>query len=127
MLNYTITFCIPFFELSVLWFVYYLLLVFLKGTRAIQVLRGFVILVVVFFLAQRFELYTLDWILSRLLAVSVIAFLIIFQPELRRGLASIGQKPMFNILPAEAELVEELTNAVLTLSKKKIGALVAIE
>jgi len=117
----------PFVEILVLWFIYYTLLVFLKGTRAIQVLRGLIILVIAFFLAQYFGLYTLDWILSRLLTISVIAFLILFQPELRRGLANIGQKQIFNILPGEARIIDELTDAALVLSKRKIGALIAIE
>lgn len=117
----------PFIEILVLWFVYYTLLIFLKGTRAIQVLRGLVILVVAFFLAQYLGLYTLDWILSRLLAISVIAFLILFQPELRRGLASLGTRRILNILPSEAKIIEELTDAVLLLSGRKIGALIAIE
>lgn len=116
-----------FIEILVLWFVFYTLLVFLKGTRAIQVLRGLIILVLAFFLAQYFKFYTLDWILSRLLAISVIAFLILFQPELRRGLASLGRKRIFNILPTEAKVIEELTEAALLMSKRKIGALIAIE
>jgi len=116
-----------FIEIFVLWFVYYTLLVFLKGTRAIQVLRGLIILIFVFFLAQYFGFYTLDWILSRLLTISVIAFLILFQPELRRGLASLGQRRLFNILPTEAKVIEELTEAALMLSRRKIGALIAIE
>jgi len=116
-----------FIEILVLWFVFYTLLVFLKGTRAIQVLRGLIILVLIFFLAQYFGFYTLDWILSRLLAISVIAFLILFQPELRRGLASLGQKRIFSMLPTEAKVIEELTEAALLMSRRKIGALIAIE
>ena len=114
-------------EILLLWFVYYTLLAFLKGTRAIQVLRGLVVLVLAFFLAQYLGFYTLDWILSRLLAISVIAFLILFQPELRRGLASLGQRRVFNFLPAELKVIEELTNAALILSRRKTGALIAIE
>ncbi|OIO78683.1 MAG: TIGR00159 family protein [Candidatus Omnitrophica bacterium CG12_big_fil_rev_8_21_14_0_65_43_15] len=117
----------PFVEIFVLWFVYYTLLVFLKGTRAIQVLRGLVVLVFAFFLAQYFEFYTLNWILSRLLAISVIAFLILFQPELRRGFASLGQRHIFNILPTEEKVIEELSVAAVIMSRKKVGALIAIE
>jgi len=116
-----------FIEISILWFIYYTLFLFLKGTRAIQVLRGLIALVFVFFLAQYFGFYTLDWILSRLLAISVLAFLILFQPELRRGLASIGQRRIFSILPAEAKVIEELTETALMLSRRKVGALIAIE
>lgn len=116
-----------FIEISVLWFVFYSLLIFLKGTRAIQVLRGLVILVLAFFLAQYFGFYTLDWILTRLLAISVIAFLILFQPELRRGLARLGQRRIFSILRTEAKVIEELAEAASIMSKRKVGALIAIE
>lgn len=127
MVDYILGFWKPLIEILVLWFIYYTLLVFLKGTRAIQVLRGIVILVVMFFLAQHFGFYTLDWILTRLLAISVVAFLILFQPELRRGLASLGQGRIFYISPAEAKIIEELSETALILSKRKIGALIAIE
>lgn len=116
-----------FVEIFVLWFVFYTLLLFLKGTKAIQVLRGLILLVFIFFFAQYFKFYTLDWILSRLLAISVIAFLILFQPELRRGLASLGQRRIFNIMPTEARIIEEITEACLIMSKRRIGALIAIE
>lgn len=116
-----------FIEIAALWFIFYTLLLFLKGTRAIQVLRGLIILIFVFFLAQYFGFYTLNWILSRLLTISVLAFLILFQPELRRGLASLGQRRVFNILPTEARVIEELVEASVMLSRKKIGALIAIE
>ncbi len=124
---YLFTYWKPFIEILALWFIYYKLLAFLKGTRAIQVLRGLVILVLAFFLAQYFELYTLDWILTRLLAISVISFLILFQPELRRGLANLGQKRLFNITSGEAKIIDELSEAALILAKRKIGALIAIE
>lgn len=127
MAEYLYSFWKPFVEIIILWIVYYMLLAFLKGTRAIQVLRGLVVLIVAFFLAQRLGFYALDWILSRLLAISVVAFLILFQPELRRGLASIGEGRFFNILPGEAKVIDELTDAALTLSKRRIGALIAIE
>jgi diadenylate cyclase len=127
MIEYAYNFWKMFIEIFLLWFAYYTLLVFLKGTRAIQVLRGLIILVIAFFLAQYFKFYALDWILSRLLAISVIAFLILFQPELRRGLASMGQSHFFNILPGEIKIIEELTQAALDLSKRRIGALIAIE
>ena len=116
-----------FIEISILWFVFYSLLIFLKGTRAIQVLRGLVILVLAFFLAQYFGFYALDWILTRLLAISVIAFLILFQPELRRGLARLGQRRIFSILRTEAKVIEELAEAASIMSKRKVGALIAIE
>ena len=111
-------------ELAILWFVYYMLLLFIKGTRAVQVLKGIVIIVIIFLITKELQLETINWILGRLFTISVIAFLIIFQPELRRGLARIGQFGMFS---RQQETLDEIVKAALIMSKKKIGALIALE
>ena len=111
-------------ELAILWFVYYMLLLFIKGTRALQVLKGILVVVIIFLVTKELQLETINWILTKLFTISVIAFLIIFQPELRRGLARIGQFGMFS---RQQETLDEIVKAALILSKKKIGALIAIE
>ncbi len=111
-------------EIIILWFFYYMLLVFIQGTRAVQVLKGLVVLVIIFIITQELKLETINWILTKIFTISVIAFLIIFQPELRRGLARIGQFGMFY---REKQMLDEIAKAALMLSKKKVGALVAIE
>ena len=111
-------------EIALLWFVFYMLLLFIKGTRAVQVLKGIIIIVFVFLITKELQLQTINWILSRLFTISIVAFLIIFQPELRRGLARIGQ---FGIFSGQQETLDEITKAVTILSKKKVGALIAIE
>lgn len=111
-------------EILVLWFFYYFLLVFMKGTRAIQVVKGLIILVIIFVITQELQLHIINWILTKIFTISVIAFVIIFQPELRRGLARIGQFGMFY---KEKETLYEISKAAIQLSKKKIGGLIAIE
>jgi len=112
------------FEVLILWFFYYMLLVFIQGTRAVQVLKGLIILIIIFTITQAVRLEIMNWILTKIFTISVIAFLIIFQPELRRGLARIGQFGMFY---REKETLDEIAKAAIMLSKKKIGALIAIE
>ena len=111
-------------ELIILWFVFYMLLLFIKGTRAVQVLKGIIIIVIIFLISKELRLETINQILAKLFTISVIAFVIIFQPELRRGLARIGQ---FGIFPGQQQALDEIVKACLILSKKKIGALIAIE
>lgn len=111
-------------EIAILWFVFYMLLLFIKGTRALQVLKGIVILVIIFLITKEFHLETINWLLTKLFTISVIAFLIIFQPELRRGLARIGQFGMFS---GQQQTFDEIVKSALILSKKKIGAIIAIE
>lgn len=111
-------------EIAILWFVFYMLLLFVKGTRAVQVLKGIIIIVLVFLVTKELRLETINWILSKLFTISIIAFVIIFQPELRRGLARIGQFGMFS---GQQQTLDEIVKSALILSKKKIGALIAIE
>jgi len=110
-------------EVLILWGVYYLIYLLLKETAAEQVLKGIVIITVVVILTRGFNLVIINWLLTRFLAISVIAFLIILQPEIRRVLANLGR---FGIFSAEKETIGEIAKAAKVLSKKKIGALIAI-
>lgn len=114
-------------EIAILWFVIYRLLVFAKNTRAFPVLKGLVILIFIFFLTELLGLKTIYWLMTRLFAISVIAFVIIFQPELRRLLARIGQERLFMIPLREEQVVSEITDAIFELARKRIGALIALE
>lgn len=115
-------------EILILWYAVYMLLVFIKGTRTVQVLKGLFILTVVFLLSQVLNLEVIKWIFLRVFGIAIIAFLIIFQPELRRGLARLGQNPFFNVFSKEhRKVIEEIVKAASALSRKKIGALIALE
>lgn len=120
----------PIIEIAILWFVIYHILFFFEGTRAIQLLRGIIILLAVFFLSQKFGLEVLDWLMTKLFTISVIAILFIFQPEIRQGLARLGQRHIFGTALGEEELdyiLKEISKAAEGLFKDKIGALIAIE
>lgn len=120
----------PFVEIAILWFVIYQILVFFEGTRAIQVVRGIIILVVAFFVFQLLGLHVLDWLLTKLFGISIIAILIIFSPEIRKGLERLGQRHLFAPALKESELEDILitvTKAAENLCREKIGALITIE
>lgn len=120
----------PAFEILILWLVFYRILVFFEGTRSFQVLKGITYLIIAFLLSQILGFDTLNWLLTKLFAISIIALMIIFQQELRHGLARLGQQHLFNVALEEAEVVallDEITNAVYKLSKNKIGCILAIE
>ncbi len=114
-------------EISFIWVLIYFMIRFLQGTRAVQVLTGLVILVIVFNVAKILELSTINWVLTKLFAVGVLAFLILFQPELRRGLARIGQNTIFNPFLKKGGTVDEVVEACQRMSKIRRGALIAIE
>lgn len=120
----------PLVEIFILWFVIYHIMLFFEGTRAIQVLRGIIILLLAFFLFQKLNFTILDWLLTKLFGISVIAILIIFHPEIRQGLARLGQRHLFSTTLREEELeriLREIGKAAENIAKNKIGALFAIE
>ena len=131
-LDYLATIWKPFIEILILWYLFYLILLFIKGTRAFQVLKGLVIIFVItavaaFFVTQKLELYALTWIIERFFAIMIVALIILFQPELRQGLARIGQRGMFSLAVLEQHIIQEIVNAASLLSKKRIGAIIAIQ
>jgi len=116
----------PTIEVLILWFVFYRILVFFEGTRAFQVLKGITILLIAFLFSQILGFNTLNWLLTKFFAISIIALLIIFQQELRHGLARLGQQHLFNIALEESEIIaiiDELSSAAYKMSRQKIGLL----
>jgi len=114
-------------EVSILWFAFYVVLNFARGTRGVYVFKGIIFIALFFIITQQLGLDTINWIFTKLFAISVVAFLIIFQPELRRGLARIGQKGWSGVFFKESEVIKEIVRAALSLSKRKIGAIIAVE
>ena len=107
-------------------FVYYLI-VFIKGTRAVQVLKGVFLLLLLFFVSQHLGLAVLNWLLTMFTPIAITALIIIFQPELRRGLARLGRSPFFLSLSSDKQIPDIVTEAVMFLSQRKIGAIIAFE
>jgi len=116
-------------DIAVVAFLFYKLFMLVKGTRASQMFAGLIVLVVASLAAQWFQLNALNWIISSLKTVWVIAFVIIFQPELRKGLALIGQNRLFGtfIRVQEFGVLGEILKAVEKMSEERKGALIVIE
>lgn len=120
----------PASEILILWVIFYHVLVFFEGTRAFQVFRGISYLLILFLGAQILGLDILSWLLTKFFAISIIALLIIFQPELRQGLARLGQQHLFSIALAESEIIaiiEEIATVAYKLARQKVGCLIAVE
>ncbi|MFA6142701.1 MAG: diadenylate cyclase CdaA [Candidatus Omnitrophota bacterium] len=111
-------------ELALLWYVIYMMLLFAKGTRSEQLLKGLLLIGIIYVLTQQLQLTAINWVLARMLPISVIALIIIFQPELRRALAQLGQ---FGLHQENIEVIDEISRAAIALSRKKTGALIVIE
>ena len=117
-------------EILILWVVVYRIFLFLKGTKAVYLLRGIVILVISLLAFQMLGLPILTRLLTYLFAFFLILVVIIFQPELREGLIHLGKRHIFYIEPKREEIektLREIVSAVGALSRKKQGALIAIK
>ncbi len=119
-------------DILIVAFLFYKLLGFIRETRAEQLAKGILILIIVAVIANLLNLYTLQWILSNLVNVGLIAIVIIFQPELRRLLENLGRNKLINNFSGidleEAEqITEEIKKALLRMSRTRTGALIVIE
>ena len=120
-------------DVLVISFVVYKIFDFLKQTRAEQLLKGIAILLVLTKISEWLQLYTVNWILSNTMTVGTIAILVVFQPELRRGLEYLGRTSIFTGNLAEIQeneakhTVKSILDAVASLSRQKIGAILVIE
>ncbi len=120
----------PLLEILILWIVYYRIFVFFEGTRSFQVLTGIIYIIGAFLISQLLGFDTLNWLLTKLFGISILAILIIFQQELRQGLARLGQQHLFNVVLEENEIVaviEEITAAVFKMAQNGVGCIIALE
>lgn len=115
-------------EILVLAVVFYYLIRFFRGTRGAAVLSGLVFLLILLMLFTHFlSLNTLSWLLQRFSVYLALAFVVIFQPEIRRALAELGKQSVFSPGATQKEVVDDIVKAVESLADQKIGALIAIE
>lgn len=107
----------------------YRLLLLVKGTRAAQMLVGLGILLLASLASRYLELFTIDWLVQSFWAQIVIAIIVLFQPEIRRALAQMGETQFLSNLTAAEELKshEEIVRGAVSLANKKIGALIVLE
>jgi diadenylate cyclase len=107
----------------------YRLFSLMRGTRAVHMFFGLIVLFVLSVVAQWVHLIAVNWLISSLRTVWVIAFVIIFQPELRRALALLGQNRLLSrfVRMRESGVIPEIVKSVQELSEKKIGALIVLE
>jgi diadenylate cyclase len=114
--------------LLVSYLLYRVLLVY-TGTRAFQVLIGFVLLVSIYVASQALQLRLIPYLLSQVFTYGAFALIVIFQPELRAGLARLGRTRFFQAFSRmeQQEVMDEIAEAADRLAKAKIGGIIAIE
>ena len=125
-------------EIVIIAFLIYEIMVWIKNTRAWNLLKGILVILAFTFIAWVLKLYTILWILEKIALVATTALVIIFQPELRKALEQLGSKNLLtDLLPFEGgrpsddafteKTINELVRASVELGKAKTGALMVIE
>ncbi len=122
-----------FVDIAIIAFFLYKLIILTKETRAFQLLKGSAFLFVAAIISETLQLQTLSWVLNSVLASGIVVLAVLFQPELRRALEHIGRGKIFNngllqnFKPEENEIVSEMQLAIMSLAKRRVGALIVIE
>ncbi len=118
-----------FLDIIVVAFIIYWVLLFVRGTRAVQMLIGLLILMGMFVLSRRLGMVTFQWLVGNFLGGLIIILVVIFQSEIRRGLAKVGQVPFFGRAPVvpKPDFLDELVKCVMRLADARIGAILMIE
>lgn len=100
----------------------------IRGTRAVQMLIGLLMVAVLFSASQYFELYTLSWILNNFLSSILLVIVILFQNDIRRALTRVGRGTLFGgDRQRRNEMIDEVARTAVLLATKRVGAIIALE
>lgn len=120
-------------EIFIIYLFLFLVFRLVHGTRGAGVLRGLVFLLVtafvgLLFVVKHFQLYAIEWLMTGFLPIFIVPIVVILQPEFRRALVRLGANPFLRIfLRGESTVTDELIRGVMLLSRRRIGALIAVE
>ncbi|MGB7060767.1 MAG: diadenylate cyclase CdaA [Candidatus Zixiibacteriota bacterium] len=116
-------------DVALVAYLFYRVLILMKGTRSAQIVLGVFLLFFISFLAFWFRLEGLKWLITNIATVGILVLVIVFQPELRNGLAQIGHSKLFRVFfrYEKSKTLDELVRAAVRLSQMRYGGLVVIE
>lgn len=127
---------VDFIEILIISFLFYHVLIWIKNTRAWNLLKGLALVLLLVLVAAIFRMNTILWLAQNAFSVGIIALVIIFQPELRKALENLGQKNLFGKLFSVGRTeemrfsdhtIDELVKACYAMGRVKTGALIVIE
>ncbi|MCX8722327.1 MULTISPECIES: diadenylate cyclase CdaA [Lactobacillus] len=119
-------------DVLIIWFLVYHLVILIRGTKAVQLAKGIVLIFIVRIIAGVLQLHTTTWLIDQIVSWSVVGIIVIFQPEIRRGLEHLGRLPIFggreeSERDESIRFINELDKAIQYMSKRRIGALITIQ
>lgn len=115
-------------DIALMSFILYRTLLIIRGTRAIQSLAGLLVLMVVYVIADWLPLMSINWMLKQFFEISVLALIILFQEDIRKGLARAGGRFVLQgRRSADLPLLEDIVRASYAMASRRMGALIAFE
>ena len=119
-------------DILIIWYLVYRLIMLIRGTKAVQLAKGIVFIFIVRIIAGLLQLHAVTYIVDQIVSWAVIGIIVIFQPEIRRGLERLGRTPIFSgrgesVHAKSVKMVQELDKAIQYMSKRRIGALITIQ
>jgi diadenylate cyclase len=115
-------------DIAIVAYITYRFLLLMRGTRGVQMTFGIIVLLLFYWLTRFYRLTAVQWLLSNVLTYIVFGIIVLYQNEIRRGLAGLGQTSLLGRHKRMGkEDFEEIVLAATTLASKKIGALIVVE
>ena len=116
-------------DIALVAFIIYGVLLFIRGTRAVQILSGLLLVLGMFVVARRLGMVTFQWIVGNFLGYLIVILVVIFQAEIRRGLAKMGQSRIFGRTPPAPapDFLEGIARSAFALSSARTGAILLFE
>lgn len=116
-------------DIALIAYVVYRLIHLIKGTRAMQMVIGLIVVLLAYIASQQLGLFTLNWLLDNFLASIILVIIVIFQSDIRRALTHVGTTPLFGGADRmeRGQMLEEITKAVVALADKRVGGLIVLE
>lgn len=110
-------------------FIIYWILLFIRGTRAVQMLFGLLFLMLMYVVSKKAGMVTFQWLVGNFLGNLLVVLVVVFQTEIRRGLARIGQLRLFWAKGSapDPDVIEELSRSAFLLAEARIGAILLLE
>ncbi len=114
-------------DILIVSYIIYRIILILRGTRAVQMLAGIAVIIIIYFLSGKLELQTLHWLFKTFLSSILLVIVILFQADIRRALTQMGKTPFLKADDVAEKDLDEIVRAATYMARRRIGALMVIE
>lgn len=114
-------------DILIVSYIIYRIILLIRGTRAVQMLAGIAVIIIIYFVSGKFELQTVHWLFKTFLSSILLVIVILFQANIRRALTQMGKTPFHKTDAVAEQDMEEIVRAAAYMARRRIGALIVIE